>query len=29
MLDANTILAFVEDPDGTRIELIEHKKPYS
>jgi lactoylglutathione lyase len=29
MLDANTILAFVEDPDGTRIELIEHRQPYS
>jgi catechol 2,3-dioxygenase-like lactoylglutathione lyase family enzyme len=29
MLDANTILAFVEDPDGTLIELIEHKKAYS
>lgn len=29
MLDANTILAFVEDPDGTLIELIEHRKPYS
>ncbi len=29
MLDANTILAFVKDPDGTRIELIEHKKNYS
>jgi lactoylglutathione lyase len=29
MLDANTILAFVEDPDGTSIELIEHKKAYS
>jgi len=29
MLDADTILAFVEDPDGTPIELIEHKKNYS